>query len=114
MAPIITTILTFLSPVGRLVGKTFQEWSEWAVANPRAAALQLQLLAARAQGRSMAFRNQQGWRARKNRRLAESLKAQAAEILRAEKIREDEDRARGGDALRSACSVEPGTWRVRP
>lgn len=96
---VLSGILRGLSAVGRLVGRTMNEWSEWAAANPQAAALQLGVIAARADARADAMRNQHGYRARRNRALANRLRAQALAILANHP---------------KACKVEPGTWREKP
>lgn len=95
---ILATILTSLTQVGRLVGKPFQEWSEWAEANPEAAALQLGLIASRLEGRADAIEQKRGpkaWRVRKNRAMARRLRAQARSIVSRDP---------------GACSVPPGRW----
>lgn len=93
-----SNILSSLTQVGRLVGKPFQEWSEWAAANPQAAALQLGVIASRLEGRADAIEEKRGpkaWRVRRNRRLAERLRNQATAILA---------------GWPEACDVPPGKW----
>jgi hypothetical protein len=96
------TILTSLTQVGRLVGRPFREWSEWAAAHPGPAAIQLALIAARLDGRADAIEKKRGpnaWRVRKNRGLASRLRKQATALI-------------AGDL--AARKVPPGQWKEAP
>lgn len=73
-------ILGITKIVREEVGRTASEYAKLAEANPRGAAALLRLAAARLLGRSKAFRNQRGWRARRNRAVALEL------ILEAERL----------------------------
>lgn len=98
--------LGFLSRAWRLVssllGRSFRDWSEWAVREPAAAAHELGLLAAMLEGRSRAYRNPDGWRGRRDREIAASLRKHARALM-ATKTR---------DELVTACAIRPGTMPV--
>lgn len=83
--------------VSRLLGRSLRSWGEHARENPGAAAHELELVAGLLEARANAFRRQDGWRARRNREWAKSLRAQA-QALRLE--------PQGGPA----CKVTPTQW----
>jgi transcriptional regulator with XRE-family HTH domain len=90
-----------LGEIAKLLGRSFRSWSEWAADNPRAAARQLELIAGVLQARADAFKRQTGWRARRDRELAEKLRQQAHALHMS---------ASDKHALRSVCSSKPGTY----
>lgn len=85
--------------VSSLLGRSFRDWSEWAVRDPIAAAHELDLISALLEGRARAYRKQDGWRARRDREVAGSIRAHARR-LRASATPEE---------LAAACAVVPGT-----
>lgn len=99
-------LLSFLAgPVAevlRLIGRSFREWSEWSVREPRAAAHQLRLIAQVIEQRGLHRRNPEGVLARRDARLAAALRAQARELVA----------AASAEALRQVCAVKPGAWVV--
>jgi hypothetical protein len=98
-------LLAFLTgpvrEVLKLIGRSFRDWSEWSVREPRAAAAQLRLIAAVFEARSRHRKRPDGYLARMDAATAEGLRAQAKELL-----------ASAGDAarLRTVCAVAPGSW----
>ena len=88
--------------VSAILGRPFREWSEWAEREPAAAANELELVAALLEGRSRAYRDPDGWRGRRDREIARSLRTHARQ-LRAAVLPEDVTRA---------CSTRPGTLPI--
>lgn len=82
--------------VSGLLGRSLRSWGEHARQDPQAAAHELELVAGLLEARARAFRRQDGWRARRNREWAVSLRAQA-QALR-------------DDRHASACAVTPTQW----
>ena len=89
-----------ISEIGRLIGRSFRGWSEWAQKNPRAAADQLELVSKVLEHRARAYKRPNGWRARRDRAAAAALVDHANEL-----------RARSGAALQRVCAVRPGEYR---
>jgi hypothetical protein len=85
--------------VSGLIRRSHREWAQWAVAEPLAAATQLESISNVLRFRADARRWQ--WLADRDRAVATALRHQA-----------DELRARAGDAssLERLCSVRPGTF----
>lgn len=87
-----------LGEILRMLGRSFKAWAEWAEDHPEGAARQLETIARVFKYRSEAYRRQNGWRARRDRKFAEALFAQA-KALRAESDR------------KHVCAVPPGTFK---
>ena len=62
------------------IGKDSREWAEWAALNPAAAAIELKRVAGRLDARGNAFRNPNGWRARRNHNYARAMREQARDL----------------------------------
>ncbi len=90
-------LLRSLSVVGRLLGRTAEEWAEWASANPEAAALALDAAAEGLEARARARKRKNGWWARRLREQARGFRRQA------EALRDAEQR-------QGACDSPPGQW----
>jgi len=82
-----------------MLGRSFNEWSEWAALHPVAAALELDTISAVLEGRATAYRRRDGWRARRDKGIAASLRLQARRLRS----------ALTDDQVRAACKVPPGT-----
>lgn len=85
--------------VSGFIRRTHREWAQWAVAEPLAAATQLESISNVLRFRADARRWR--WLADRDRAVAEALRAQANEL-----------RARAGDAsaLERLCAIRPGTF----
>lgn len=77
--------LDVLMGIGKVIreaiGASAEEWADLVEQHPQGAASKLRLAAARLEGRADAFRNPNGWRARRNREVAKRLRSEAATIL---------------------------------
>lgn len=102
MGPLARLFSTAWRVVGGMLGRSFREWSEWAASSPVAAAYELDLIASTLEGRAKAYRNPQGWRARRDRGIASSLRHQARALRSAADER----------YIAAACAVVPGTMAV--
>ena len=80
-----------------LVGRPFRQWSEWAAANPEAAAIELEGIANARQSKAdeLERRGKAAWRVRRIRRTVASLRRQAADLR---------------DRVPGVCSVVPGKY----
>lgn len=66
--------------IQRQIGRSVHEWSEFAIANPGQAALELELAAHVLYERATSFRRQHGLRARRHYAYARALLKQAADL----------------------------------
>lgn len=87
--------------VSRIIDRSFHEWSTWAVEQPVAAALELDLVATVLEGRADKRRNPQGWRSRRDRGIAERLRLQARRLRFADDVND----------VRAVCKSPPGTLK---
>lgn len=85
--------------VSKLLGRGFHEWNEWAVEHPVAAALELDTIATVLEGRADAYRRRDGWRARRDRSIAKSLRLQARRLRSADDL----------EQVEALCRAAPGT-----
>lgn len=90
--------------VAGFLGRSFEEWAEWASREPVAAALELETIAALLEGRSRAYREPNGWRGRRDRSIAEALRVQARQLRT----------ARSPNDLEQLCKIVPGTASQNP
>lgn len=99
MGPLARLLSSAWGIVSKMLGRSFNDWAEWAALNPVAAALELDTIATVLEGRATAYRRRDGWRARRDRGIASPLRLQARRF-----------RSCLNDAEVSAlCRIPPGT-----
>lgn len=92
-----------VTQVGKMIGRSFRDWSEWAQREPHAAADQLDGIATVFKHRAKAYRRQTGWRARRDRGFEAALR-EHADALRENAPRPAE--------LQRLCGVKPGAFKT--
>lgn len=77
-------VLDLLLGIGKAIRQAINQSAEdWAILverHPVGAASLLDLAAARLEGRAAAFRNKKGWRARRNKEVAQRLRQEAIQL----------------------------------
>lgn len=108
VGPVARLLSSAWAIVSRILGRSFREWSEWAAREPGAAAFELELVASVLEGRSRAYRRPDGWRGRRDRNIASSLRAHARQLRSASVT----DRTLASGEVARVCSIVPGTLPV--
>lgn len=79
-----TALMDALLGIGKLIKQAInasaEEWAEMVEKHPLGAASLLRIAAERLDARARAFKNQKGWRARRNHEVAKGLRAEALQL----------------------------------